>query len=139
MSTATEILARGGAPGRAGVWAGRILSGLVIAFLVMDAGMKLARLPVVEQTGQSLGLPAGLGFPLGVLLAAITVLYAIPRTAVLGAILLTGYLGGAVCTHVIAGSPLASHVLFGVYIGVMAWAGRWLRIPAVRALLPLRR
>lgn len=123
----------------AGVWAGRVASGLVIAFLVMDAGMKLARLPIVEETGRAMGLPAGIGFPLGVLLAAITLLYAIPRTAVLGAVLLTGYLGGAICTHVLIGSPLFSHTLFGLYIGVLAWTGLWLRSPQLRALIPLAR
>jgi hypothetical protein len=122
----------------AGVWTGRVLSGLTIAFLTFDFGIKLAGHPAVEQSAQSLGLPAGIGFPLGVGLAIITVLYAIPRTAVLGAVLLTGYLGGAICTHVIAGSPLASHTLFGVYVGLIAWAGLWLRSPALRALMPLR-
>jgi hypothetical protein len=126
-------------PARAGLWTGRALSGLVIAFLVFDAGIKLARLPIVEETGGQLGLPTGAGFALGVLLAWITVLYAIPRTALLGAVLLTGYLGGAICTHVIAGSPLFTHLLFGVYVGIVAWAGLWLRDPALRALFPLRR
>lgn len=126
-------------PRNAGVLAGRIISGLVIAFLVFDFGIKLVGHPAVEETGQSLGLPSGIGFSLGVGLAVITALYAIPRTAVLGAILLTGYLGGAICTHVIAGSPLFSHVLFGAYIGVLAWAGLWLRSPQLRALVPLRR
>jgi hypothetical protein len=73
-----------------GVWTGRVLSGLVVAFMVMDITMKLMRLPIVETTGAQLGLPAGLGFPLGVLLLVCTALYALPRTAVLGAILLTG-------------------------------------------------
>ncbi|HEX2559348.1 DoxX family protein [Phenylobacterium sp.] len=128
-----------GRKGRAALWTGRVLSGLIIAFLVFDSGIKLVRLPIVEETGGQLGLPPGAGFALGVLLAWITVLYAIPRTAVIGAVLLTGYLGGAVCTHVIAGSPLFSHVLFGVYLGVIAWAGLWLRDPSLRALLPIRR
>ncbi|MFC3080359.1 DoxX family protein [Phenylobacterium terrae] len=125
--------------GRAALWTGRILSGLIIAFLVFDSGIKLVRLPIVDETGGQLGLPPGAGFALGVLLAWITVLYAIPRTAVIGAVLLTGYLGGAICTHVIAGSPLFTHVLFGVYLGVIAWAGLWLRDPALRALFPVRR
>ena len=68
-----------------------------------------------------------------------TLLYAIPRTAVLGAILLTAYLGGAVATHVRVGSPLFSHTLFGVYLGVIVWGGLWLRDPRIRALLPLTR
>ena len=122
----------------AAVWTGRVLSGLVVAFMAMDITMKLMRLPIVETTGAQLGLPAGLGFTLGVLLLVCTALYVLPRTAVLGAILLTGYLGGAVATHVRAESPLFSHVLFGVYLGVALWAGLWLRDPRVRALIPLR-
>jgi len=122
----------------AGVWTGRVLSGLVVAFMAMDITMKLMRLPIVETTGAQLGLPAGLGFPLGVLLLVCTALYVLPRTAVLGAILLTGYLGGAVAIHVRAESPLFSHVLFGVYLGVALWAGLWLRDARVRALIPFR-
>lgn len=134
-----ELQPTSGRNGRAALWTGRILSGLTIAFLTFDAGIKLVRMPIVEETGAQLGLPPGAGFALGVLLAWITVLYAIPRTALIGAVLLTGYLGGAICTHVIAGSPLATHVLFGVYVGVIAWAGLWLRDPALRALFPVRR
>jgi len=75
---------------------------------------------------------------LGVLLLACTLLYAVPRTAVLGAILLTGYLGGAVATHLRVGDPLFSHVLFGVYMGVALWLGLYLRDARLRALVPLR-
>lgn len=128
-----------GRGGRLAVWTGRAMSGLVVAFLTFDAGIKLARLPIVEETGGQLGLPPGSGFALGVLLAWITVLYVVPRTALLGAVLLTGYLGGAICTHVIAGSPVVTHLLFGVYLGVIAWAGLWLRDPSLRRLFPLRR
>lgn len=76
---------------------------------------------------------------LGVLTLAGTILYAIPRTSVLGAILLTGYLGGAIYTHVRIGSPLFTHTLFGVYLGLMIWSGLWLRDPVLRALIPFRR
>src|SRR5690606_27857569 len=76
---------------------------------------------------------------LGLLLLVCTLLHLAPSTAVLGAVLLTGYLGGAVATHVRAGSPLFTHVLFGVYLGVLLWAGLWLRDSTLRALLPLRR
>lgn len=124
-------------PSNTQLWTGRVLSALVVLFLVMDFGMKLADLPIVTQTGLQLGWPAGTARELGMILAVCTVLYAYPRTAVLGAILLTGYLGGAVATHLRVGSPVFSHTLFGVYIGVMAWAGLWLRDPRLRALLPL--
>jgi len=118
---------------------GWVLSGLVIAFLMMDATMKLLALSVVLETGGPLGFPgAPMARGLGVLLLACTLLYAAPQTAVLGAILLTGYLGGAVATHVRVGDPLLSHILFGVYVGVLLWLGLYLRDARVRALVPLR-
>ena len=118
--------------------AGQALSGLVVALLAMDAGMKLAGLaPAVEATA-ALGFPAGSVMPLGAVLLAVAALYAWPRTAVPGAVLLTVYLGGAVAAHVRIGSPFFSHVLFGVYLGIAAWGGLYLRDPRLRALLPLR-
>jgi hypothetical protein len=119
------------------VWTGRVLSGLVIAFLMADGAMKLVPLDVVLQTHEQLGIPSDLARTLGVLTIVCTVLYAIPRTAVLGAILLTGYLGGAAAIHVRAGSPLVTHVLFGVYLGLMVWGGLYLRDPRLRALMPV--
>ena len=119
--------------------AGYILSGLVTLFLLFDAGLKLAS----PQTAIKYS-PPGLGWPLdvptmtmlGLLLLIPTILYIWPRTAMLGAILITGYLGGAIGTHVRVGSPLFSHSLFGVYLGLMLWGGLWLRDPRVRALIP---
>lgn len=125
--------------GALSLWAGRILSGLFVAFMLFDVGIKLARSPMVEQTLTDLGYPAGLGFPIGVLELIILVLYVIPRTAVLGAVLMMGVLGGAVATHVRAESPLFSHVLFGVYMGVVMWAGLYLRDARLRAAFPIRR
>ena len=127
------------APGRGAVRAGWALSLLIILFMLMDGGMKLANLPIVAETSARLGWPADRGtvFLLAALLLGSTLLYAIPRTALLGAILLTGYLGGAVATHVRVGSPVFSHVLFGVYLGIIVWGGLWLRDPRLRALLPL--
>ena len=119
-------------------WTGFALSGLVIAFMLMDATMKLMQLPIVAETGQQLGWSPETALPLGVTLLICTVLYAAPQTSILGAVLLTGYLGGAVATHVRIGSPVFSHVLFGVYLGVMLWAGLWLREPRLRALFPLK-
>jgi hypothetical protein len=118
---------------------GCVLSGLVIAFLLMDATMKLLALQVVLETQEPLGFSGvAIARGLGVLLLACTLLYAAPQTAVLGAILLTGYLGGAVATHVRVGDPLFSHILFGVYVGVFLWLGLYLRDPRMRALVPLR-
>ena len=116
-----------------------VISGLAIAFLLMDATMKLLALPVVLEASAPLGFPgADMARDLGILLLICTVLYAVPRTAVFGAILLTGYLGGAVATHVRVESPLFTHTLFGVYIGVMLWGGLYLRDIRLRALFPLR-
>lgn len=115
---------------------GYALSGLATLFLLMDAVMKLLELPIVAETGLALGWPAETAFPLGVVLLACTLLYAWPRTASLGAILLTGYLGGAVASHVRIGNPLFSHVLFGVYLALFVWGGLWFRDARLRALLP---
>ncbi len=120
-------------------WIGWALSGLVIAFMILDFTMKLMALPIVLQTSGLLGFSgAGMARELGVILLVCTALYAAPPTAVLGAVLLTGYLGGGVAAHLRVGDPLFSHVLFGVYLGVMMWGGLWLRDPRVRALMPLR-
>src|SRR3954465_8430594 len=120
---------------------GWALSGLAILFLGTDAGAKIV-VPAVmaAYTPPQLRIPAdpGLYRLLGAILALSTTLYAIPRTAVLGAILLTGYLGGAIATHLIAGSPLVSNTLFGAYLGLAVWGGLYLREPRLRSLLPLR-
>ena len=111
-----------------------------IAFMLMDATMKLLALPIVVETGAQLGFAgADMARNLGVILLVCTMLYAVPRTTMLGAILLTGYLGGAVATHVRVGSPLFTHVLFGVYLGVLLWGGLYLRDGRLRALIPLAR
>ena len=115
------------------------LSVLVVLFLIMDFTMKLLALPIVIQTQAELGYPAYLAQPLGIVLLICTVLYVIPRTAVLGALLLTAYLGGAVASHVRIGSPLFSHILFGVYLGLIVWGGLYLREPRLQALIPFRR
>ena len=124
---------------RRALWAGRALSGLAILFLVMDGAMKLVPLqPVIDSMAQ-LGWPSDpmTARMLAVLILVPTLLYAIPRTAILGAILLTGYLGGAVATHVRIGNPIFSHALFGAYIGIILWGGLWFRDARVRALIPL--
>jgi hypothetical protein len=121
------------------LWAGRIVSGLVVLFLLFDGAIKLIPLEIVTETSRQLGIPEHLARTLGVLTLIGAALYAYPRTSVLGAIVLTGYLGGAIYVHVRAGSPLLSHTLFGVYLGVMIWGGLYLRDNAVRALIPFRR
>ena len=121
------------------IWAGRVMSGTVVAFLLFDGIIKLIPLDIVVTTSEQLGIPTHLARTLGVLTLIGTILYAVPRTSVLGAILLTGYLGGAIYTHLRIGSPVFSHFLFGVYLGLMIWGGLYLRDGRVRALIPFRR
>ncbi|MCE4224883.1 DoxX family protein [Methylobacterium sp. C25] len=120
--------------------AGRIMSGLVIVFLVFDGGIKLIPIAPVTETMQALGWPASVEMArgLGVVTLICTLLYATPRTSVLGAILLTGYLGGAMATHLRVGSPIFSHLLFGLYLGLLAWGGLYLRDARLRTLIPIR-
>lgn len=124
-------------PSRTALRTGWALSGLVVAFLLFDAAAKLMRVPEVLASMDALGLPLGILLPISLVLLACTVLYAVPRTAVLGAVLLTGYLGGAVLTHLRAGQGPETYA-FAIGMGVLAWAGLWLREPRLRALLPLR-
>jgi len=109
-----------------------------VLFLLMDASMKLADMEWVQQAAQQLGWPLTLDRVLGVIDLACLILYAVPRTAVLGAILMTGLLGGAIAAHLRLLDPLFTHTLFGVYLGLLAWGGLWLRDERVRALIPLR-
>jgi hypothetical protein len=127
-------------PARFGLYrAGWAMSGLAIAFLLMDASMKLLALPVVLQAQAELGFEGeGMARSLGAILLACTLLYATPQTAVLGAIMLTGYLGGAVAVKMRIGDPLLTHVLFAVYVGVFVWGGIYLRDARLREILPLR-
>jgi hypothetical protein len=127
------------APGSRGrLWTGRIMSALPVLFLLMDSVMKLVKPEFVVKATVQLGYPEGVILPLGIVLLVCVILYIFPRTAVLGAILLTGYLGGAVATHVRAGDPLFSHVLFPVYVAILIWGGLYLRDDRLRALIPLR-
>jgi len=121
------------------VWTGRVMSGLLAVFLAFSAGIKLMHRPEVTETLTGLGWPAAAGFPIGLLEATCLILYLVPRTAILGAVLMTGLLGAAMATHIRVGSPLYSHILFGLYMGLFAWGGLWLRDARLRALLPWRR
>ena len=124
------------------LWMGRVLSGLVIVFMLFDGAIKLVPWPVVTETMDRIGYGSSetLARSLGVITLVCTILYAIPPTSILGAILLTGYLGGAIASHLrIGSSPLFSHTLFGLYLGLMVWGGLWLRDRSLRALMPLQR
>ena len=118
---------------------GCALTGLFVAFMLMDVGIKLMRLPIVDETMIMLGYAPGIGFWIGVLEAILLILYVTPRTSVLGAILLMGVFGGAIASHLRHDDPVLSHDLFGVYLGLIMWGGLWLRDPALRALFPVRR
>ena len=141
MASAAISRASPRTPLSAGAKLGWVLSGLAILFLGTDAGAKIV-LPAMmaAYTPPQLRIPTDPGFYrlLGTILAFSTALYAIPRTALLGAVLLTGYLGGAIATHLSAGSPPFSNTLFGLYLGLAVWGGLWLREPRLRMLLPLR-
>jgi hypothetical protein len=124
---------------KARVWTGPITSGLATLFLLVDSSMKVMKAPVAVQATIQLGYPEGTVFGIGVVLLVSTFLYVIPRTSVLGAVLLTGYLGGAIATQVRVGNPLFSYVLFPVYVAVLIWGGLFLRDGQLRALFSFRR
>jgi hypothetical protein len=120
------------------LWTGRVLSGLIVAFMLLDAVMKLVKPEFVVKATAELGYPESVIVGLGVVLSACTLLYLIPRTAILGAILLTGYLGGAVASHLRHGDGWFP-VLFPVVFGVILWGGLCLRDERLGTLLPVRR
>lgn len=117
------------------VIAGRVITGLALAFMTLDVTMKLARVSQAIEGTVQLGFTPGVVLPLGLIQLACLLLYVVPRTAPLGATLLTAYLGGAVAIHVQRGNPLFTHMLFPVYIAVLLWGGLYLRDARVRAVL----
>ena len=124
---------------KARLWTGRILSALLALFLLMDGIMKVMKPDFVVKATVELGYPEEVIFGLGIVVLICVVLYIIPYTSVLGAILLTGYLGGAVASHLRHGDPLFSHVLSPVYFAILLWGGLYLREPRVSALVPFRK
>lgn len=122
------------------IWIGRVLSGLFAVFIVgASVAPKLLGMPIAEETMAQLGWPPGYAFGIGVVELSLVVLYLIPRTSVLGAVLFMGLLGGAMATHIRAESPLYSHILFSLYLGLFMWGGLWLRDERLRTLFPWRR
>jgi hypothetical protein len=126
---------------KAALWTGRVMSGLVILFLTVDGAIKLVPIQPVIDSLRELGYPTSVSFArfIGVVTLVGTALYAWPRTSLLGAVLLTGLMGGAIATHLRLDHPLFSHTLFGVYLGLLLWAGLWLRDEHLRRLMPLSR
>jgi DoxX-like family len=138
MEQAMPAIADAAPVSKPALWSGRALSGLVVLFLLFDGVIKLVPWPVVTETMDRMGFGSSetLARSLGFITIICTVLYAVPPTSILGAILLTGYLGGAMASHVRIGSPLFSHILFGFYLGLMIWGGLWLRDRRLRTLIP---
>ena len=126
---------------KAALWTGRVMSGLVILFLTVDGAIKLVPIQPVIDSLRELGYPTSVSFArfIGVVTLVGTALYAWPRTSFLGAVLLTGLMGGAIATHLRLDHPLFSHTLFGVYLGLLLWGGLWLRDERLRQLMPLSR
>ena len=120
------------------LWTGRVISGLVVLFMLFDCITKILRLPHVVDATVKVGYPASTVLPVGVTLLICVILYIIPRTSILGAILIVGYLGGAVATNVRASQP-AFNSAFAITFGVLTWLGLYLREPRLRALVPLKR
>ena len=120
------------------IWIGRIVSGLPALFLLVDGAMKLVKPAVVVEATTKLGYSESLIVPIGIILIACTLLYLIPTTSVLGAILLTGYLGGAVATHVRAAEGGVFPIIFPIILGALLWLGLYLHDTRLRALIPLR-
>lgn len=126
-----------GARSRRALWGGRMTSGLAVAFLAFDGAFKLIGADEAIQASAQLGWTAEQLPVLGVIQLLCLGLYLVPRTAILGAVLWTGYLGGAVATHLRVDSPLISHTLFPIYVAALLWVGLWLRDARLRAVLPL--
>jgi hypothetical protein len=120
------------------LWTGRFLSGFAVLFLLFDITLKVFSLVPAEEATKGLGFPASLVFYLGLIQLVCLAAYVFPRTAVLGAVLWTGYLGGAIAIHLRVGNPLASHTLFPIYVALFLWGGLWLRDERLRALFPVR-
>ena len=123
---------------RTALWTGRVLSGIAVLFLLFDGAIKLVPIQPVTDSLRELGYPATDSFArfLGIVTLFCTALYAWPRTALLGAVLLTAIMGGAIASHLRLGDPLFSHTLFGVYLGLLFWVGLWLRDERVRRIMP---
>jgi DoxX-like family len=122
------------------LWTGRVLTGLFALFMLgASIAPKLLQLPVAEETMAELGWPSGYAFMIGVIELTCLVLYLIPRTSLLGAVLMMGLLGGAMATQIRVGNPLFSHILFSIYLGLFMWGGLWLRDQRLQALFPIVR
>ena len=135
MSVTTDFAA----PSKGQLWTGRVLSGIAVLFLLFDATIHLLKPPAVVKGFADLGYPISVAVPLAIIEFVCIALYLIPRTAICGAILLTGYLGGAIAAQLRVGAPLFSTLLFPIYVALFVWGGLYLRDPLVRMIIPIRR
>ena len=124
--------------GKAAYRTGVVLTVLAVLFLIFDSVIKFTHLPIVAESMTQLGYPADAAVTIGIIELVCLAVYLIPQTSVLGVVLLTGYLGGAIATHLRVGNPLFSHVLFPTYVAALLWGGLFLRERRLRTLLPLR-
>jgi hypothetical protein len=124
---------------RGTLWTARVLSGIAVLFMLFDGTIHLMTIPPVVDAFNQLGYPINLAVPIAIFELVCVILYLVPQTSVFGAVLLTGYLGGAVAANLRIGTPLLSNVLFPVYIGILAWGGLFLRDTRLRELFPLRK
>ena len=120
------------------LWTGRFLSGVAVLFLTFDAAVKVLKLDLAVQATKQLGYPENVIVALGLIEIVCLIAYVIPRTSVLGVVVWTGYLGGAVASQFRVGNPLFSHTLFPIYVATFLWAGLWLRDEQLRSVLPMR-
>jgi hypothetical protein len=120
------------------LWLGRVITAVPIAFLIFDAVIKLMNIPPVAESFKSLGFKRNLALELGILELVLIAIYLVPRTAILGTVLWTGYLGGAIATHLRLDNPLFSHILFPIYVALPLWLGLWLRDARLGATLAPR-
>jgi hypothetical protein len=120
------------------IWTGWIISGLVIAFMAFDGGIQVLAFDFVTKGMTDFGIPGDYARPLGLVTLLCTALYAVPRTSVFGAILLTGFLGGTIATHLRGADPLLPHIVAALAIALFVWGGLYLRDGRLRALIPLR-
>ena len=136
--SSAPVATQPGSLSKKSLWTGRIFSGLITAFLIFDAVIHLMKPAPVVEAFAKLGFPIRLAVPLGIIELVCVLLYVVPRTSILGAILLTGYLGGAIAIQLPTGNSLFGEVLFPVYVGVILWGGIYLRDDRLRTLIPLR-
>ncbi len=140
METSRDYLSgRERSYGRGAVWTGRVLSGFAVLFMLFDGVTKIMKNPYVIKASANLGYPVSAIPVIGLILLACVVLYVIPRTSIIGAVLLTGYLGGAVASNLRIDAPLFSNTLFPVYFGMVVWAGLYLRNCRVRELFSVKK